>query len=95
MQIYNFWVDEPRHQGFCLFEAPNANAVIELHKNAHGMSPNRINRMKGDMISIIFGENFKFSEISNLNELGKLIVETPYRTLMMVDAKSALLANNI
>lgn len=34
-----FWVDEERGQVYCLSSAPNADAVQNTHKEAHGLMP--------------------------------------------------------
>lgn len=37
-----YWFDDQRHMAFCLFEAPNKKAIKDMHKHAHGRSPNQI-----------------------------------------------------
>ena len=32
-----YWVDEDKGQIFCLVEAPDADAAISVHKEAHGL----------------------------------------------------------
>ncbi len=34
--------DEKRHTAFCLVEAPDENAIREMHKYAHGQVPHRL-----------------------------------------------------
>ncbi|HEX5113304.1 MAG TPA: DUF4242 domain-containing protein [Saprospiraceae bacterium] len=39
VNFINYWVDEKSGKVFCLAEAPNAEAVVSTHKNAHGLIP--------------------------------------------------------
>jgi len=39
VNFINYWVDEKSGKVFCLAEAPNAEAVVNTHKNAHGLIP--------------------------------------------------------
>src|SRR5689334_24269257 len=32
-----YWVDEDKGQIFCLVEAPDAGAAVEVHRKAHGL----------------------------------------------------------
>jgi hypothetical protein len=39
-----YWVDESKNSAFCLIDAPNPEAVKELHNKAHGlMTLNQLN----------------------------------------------------
>ncbi|MFI5188289.1 MAG: DUF4242 domain-containing protein, partial [Chitinophagales bacterium] len=37
-----YWIDEERGNVFCLIDAPTQDAVEEMHRQAHGLIPNRI-----------------------------------------------------
>ena len=37
-----YWVDEDKGQIFCLVEAPDADAAIRVHKEAHGLVADEI-----------------------------------------------------
>lgn len=39
VNFINYWVDEKNGTVFCLSEAPDSNAVINTHKEAHGLLP--------------------------------------------------------
>jgi uncharacterized protein Usg len=39
VNFINYWVDEKKGTIFCLSEAPDSNAVISTHKEAHGLLP--------------------------------------------------------
>lgn len=35
-----YWYDDGRKTAFCLVEAPNKEAIVEMHAKAHGEVPN-------------------------------------------------------
>ena len=39
VRFLNYWVDEANGKVLCLSEAPNADAVRETHRHAHGLLP--------------------------------------------------------
>ncbi len=46
VNFINYWVDEKSGVVLCLSEAENPESVIETHKEAHGLVPNEIRRIK-------------------------------------------------
>ena len=46
VNFINYWVDEKKGMVMCLSEAPNSNAVIATHKQAHGLLPAFILQVK-------------------------------------------------
>ena len=46
VNFINYWVNEPLGTVMCLSEAKDANGIIETHKNAHGLIPDRVERVK-------------------------------------------------
>lgn len=45
VRFLNYWVDEANGKVLCLSEAPNADAVRETHRRAHGLLPVSIVRV--------------------------------------------------
>ena len=45
VKYVKYWVDEKEHKAFCLVEAPNADAAIRVHQEAHGLVANRIHEV--------------------------------------------------
>ena len=50
-----YWFDEETGTGFCLFDAPDKDAVIKLHKNTHGLTPNEIIPVDGQIVEAFLG----------------------------------------
>lgn len=49
VSFINYWVDEKRGTVVCLSEAPDSLAVINTHKEAHGLIPSKVKRVKQGM----------------------------------------------
>jgi AraC-like DNA-binding protein len=45
-----YWFDDTRKTAFCLVEAPNKNAIIEMHKHAHGEVPHQIIKVDATIV---------------------------------------------
>lgn len=50
-----YWFDRDEGTGFCLFDAPNEEAVIQLHKNTHGLVPNEIIPVNSRVVEAFLG----------------------------------------
>jgi hypothetical protein len=46
VNLINYWVNEKEGVIMCLAEAPDANALINTHKEAHGLIPNYVEEVK-------------------------------------------------
>jgi hypothetical protein len=46
VNLLNYWVDEKDGVVMCLAEAPNANALIMTHQEAHGLIPKYVKEVK-------------------------------------------------
>jgi len=46
VNLINYWVDEKRGTVMCLAQAPDSTALINTHKQAHGLVPLRVVKVK-------------------------------------------------
>ena len=46
VNLINYWVNEKEGVVMCLAEAPDANALINTHREAHGLIPNYVQEVK-------------------------------------------------
>ena len=46
VNFINYWVDEKDGVVLCLSQAPDSSAIIKTHKEAHGLVPARVMRIK-------------------------------------------------
>lgn len=77
-----YWCDEKRKTAFCLIDAPDEQAVINLHKNAHGAVPMRIIEVNDAIVESFLGrivDPEKSKDVS-LN----IINEPAFRSIMVV-----------
>lgn len=91
-----YWCDEKRKTAFCLIDAPNKQALIDLHQNSHGAVPTRIIEVNDTIVESFLGriEDPEKSKKLHLN----IINEPAFRTIMVVKIKQKTLRakdNNI
>ncbi|MFD2541441.1 nickel-binding protein [Lacinutrix gracilariae] len=84
-----YWCDEVRKTAFCLVEAPNKQALIDLHENAHGAIPTRIIEVNDTIVESFLGriEDPEKSKNVKLN----IINDPAFRALMVVKLKTKTL----
>jgi hypothetical protein len=46
VNLLNYWVDEQRGVVMCLSQAPDSNAIISMHREAHGLLPSYVQKVK-------------------------------------------------
>ena len=80
-----YWCDEKRKTAFCLIEAPNKQALIDLHEHAHGAIPTSIIEVNDTIVESFLGriEDPEKSKNVSLN----IINNQAFRTLMVVKIK--------
>jgi len=89
-----YWCDEKRQTAFCLIDAPNKQAVLDLHQNSHGAVPQRIIEVNDTIVESFLGriEDPEKSKNTSLN----IINDPAFRTIMVFKIKQkALRASNI
>jgi AraC-like DNA-binding protein len=77
-----YWFDDTRKTAFCLIEAPNRDAIIQMHDHAHGKIPHQIIEVDKTIVESFLGriEDPEKAQDTNLN----IINEPAFRTIMMV-----------
>jgi AraC-like DNA-binding protein len=50
-----YWIDEDKGSVFCLIEAPDREAVIQMHTKAHGLVPHEIIQVNTDIVNAFLG----------------------------------------
>jgi len=87
-----YWCDEQRQTAFCLMEAPNKQAVIDLHSTAHGAIPQQILEVNEAIVESFLGriEDPVKSKDTSLN----IINDPAFRTLMVVKLKHKTIRAN-
>jgi len=88
---FTYWFDDKRKSGFCLIEAPNKEALINMHDHAHGAVPHQIIEVEESMVEAFLGrlEDPEKAKNEKLN----IIDEPAFRTLLYCQFQPIVLAN--
>jgi AraC-like DNA-binding protein len=78
-----YWFDEVRKVAFCLVEAPNREAVSQMHDHTHGGIPNEIIEVDESIVLSFLGR-IK-APFNKNNEALKLIEEPSFRFIMALN----------
>lgn len=81
-----YWFDDDRKTAFCLIEAPNINAIIDMHHHAHGNVPHQIIEVDKTIVESFLGriEDPEKAKNTSLN----IINDTAFRTIMVVNIET-------
>lgn len=83
-----YWCDEKRKTAFCLIDAPNEEAVFNLHKNAHGAVPQRIIQVNDKIVESFLG---RIEDPENSNDVDlNIIDDSAFRVLMVLEISNFL-----
>jgi hypothetical protein len=86
-----YWFDQPRGAVFCLIEAPDREAVVAMHREAHGMLPSQIIEVQPDKVQAFLG---RITDPDDVEE--RPIGEPAFRAIMVTDMENAAeLANRL
>ncbi len=86
-----YWIDEERENIFCLIDAPNKEAVVEMHNNAHGMVPNRVVEVSSNIVESFLGRIYDPENAELLDDGLKVFHDPSYRILVMVAYEDPIL----
>lgn len=90
-----YWFDEDRGSAFCLIEAPSKEAVIDMHNNAHGLTPTKIVEVDEKVVEAFLGRIVDPNPIENTDENGLLIINDPaFRVIVSIKHKETPLLTN-
>lgn len=77
-----YWFDDFRKTAFCLIEAPDKNAIIEMHKHAHGEVPHQIIEVDPTIVESFLG---RIEDPEKAQNTGLNIINDPaFRTIMVL-----------
>ncbi len=78
-----YWIDEERENIFCLIEAPNKEAVEEMHSRAHGLIPNKIIEVSGSVVESFLGRIYDPSTAETTDDGLKIFKDPSFRILLV------------
>lgn len=83
-----YWCDEKRQTAFCLIEAPNKQALKNLHEKAHGEVPLKIIEVEDTIVESFLGR-IKDPEKAKNTKLN-IINDPAFRVLMVIETSNYL-----
>ena len=86
-----YWVDERRETIFCLIEAPDKDAVKEMHRKAHGLVPNKIIEVSSSVVQSFLGRIYDPEEAEVNNEGLKVFSDPSFRVLLLTNTTDPVL----
>jgi AraC-like DNA-binding protein len=78
-----YWIDEERESIFCLIDAPDKEAVKEMHKNAHGLLPNKIIEVSRTLVSSFLGRIYDPESAEVPGDGLKVFSDSSFRILLV------------
>ena len=78
-----YWIDELRENVFCLIEAPNKEAVEEMHSKAHGLMPNKIIEVSSAIVESFLGRIYDPSDGDVSSDGLKVFHDPSFRILLV------------
>jgi AraC-like DNA-binding protein len=87
-----YWFDEKRKTAFCLVDAPNEQAINDMHEQAHGEIPHEIIEVDENIVESFLGR-IEDPEKSKNTELN-IINDPAFRTIMVIGLEILSLKKN-
>src|SRR5688572_5905600 len=78
-----YWIDEERETIFCLIEAPDKDAVKEMHRKAHGLVPNKVIEVSSSIVKSFLGRIYDPDDAVT-DENGLKVFSDPSFRLLLV-----------
>ncbi len=78
-----YWIDEERETIFCLIDAPDKDAVKEMHRKAHGLVPNKIIEVSKNVVSSFLGRIYDPESVEISDEGLRVFKDPSFRVLLL------------
>jgi class 3 adenylate cyclase len=89
-----YWFDEVKGNAFCLIEAPDKASMIAMHKNSHGLVPNKIIEVNNDVVEAFLGRTADPADAEITDTGLKVFSETAFRIILVTQMKDPILLQN-
>jgi AraC-like DNA-binding protein len=86
-----YWVDEKRETIFCLIDAPEKDAVEEMHRKAHGLIPNKIIEVSSKVVESFLGRIYDPPEAETSDDGLKVFSDPSFRILLVTKVTDPVL----
>ena len=78
-----YWIDEERETIFCLIEAPDKDAVKEMHNKAHGLIPHKVIEVSSSVVESFLGRIYDPDEARTAENGLKVFADPSFRVLLV------------
>jgi AraC-like DNA-binding protein len=78
-----YWIDEARESIFCLIDAPDKDAVKEMHHKAHGLIPSKIIEVSSSIVQSFLGRIYDPEDAQTSDDGLKVFADPSYRVLIV------------
>ena len=78
-----YWIDEGRESIFCLIDAPDKDAVKEMHHKAHGLIPSKIIEVSSSVVQSFLGRIYDPEDAQTSDDGLKVFSDPSYRVLVV------------
>lgn len=89
-----YWIDEPRGVVFCLIEGPDKAVVEEMHKNSHGLIPNKIIEVSDELVESFLGRIHDPGEAAVSDSGLRVFSDSAFRILLVTEMMDPVLMRN-
>ena len=86
-----YWIDEGRESIFCLIEAPTKEAVEEMHRNAHGLVPNKVIEVSNNVVESFLGRIYDPEDAETTDDGLKVFTDPSFRILVVTKTTDPVL----
>ena len=86
-----YWIDEKRESIFCLIDAPDKDAVEEMHSKAHGLIPNKIIEVSSKVVESFLGRIYDPQAAKILEDGLKVFSDASLRILLVTTVADSVL----
>ncbi len=86
-----YWIDEKRETVFCLIEAPRKEDVVELHRDSHGLVPNRVIEVDTGLVESFLGRIFDPSDAQTSDDGLKVFHDPSFRIILVTKINDPVL----
>jgi AraC-like DNA-binding protein len=86
-----YWFDEHKGNAFCLIEAPNKEAMIEMHRHSHGLVPNKIIEVNNEVVEALLGRTGDPEDAKITDNGLKVFSESAFRIIMVTEITDQVL----
>jgi len=79
-----YWIDEARENIFCLIEAPDKSAVEDMHRQAHGLVPNKVIEVDSSLVASFLGRIYDPEKVESSSDGLKVFHDPSFRVLLLM-----------